>query len=153
KGIEVTLVSGDAPDQSVQGVKIIVHKTLGPKSFSFSPDLLTILIGERPDLIHLHGLWTNGSIAAQIWRRRTNNPLVVSPHGMLDSWAWHHRALRKRLAGAAYEWRNLRSASYVHALTEAEAKSLRELGGVKNIVKIPNGVDFARDAQPAHGTE
>src|SRR5436305_199283 len=108
RGVEIVLVGGDQPDRAAR-VKVVIYKTLGPKSFGFSPDLLNILDLERPDLVHLHGLWTYGSVAVQIWKRRTGNPVVVSPHGMLDRWALRHRALKKWIAGAAYEWANLRN--------------------------------------------
>src|SRR5262249_4542475 len=106
RGVEIVLAAGDAPDHATR-TGVAIYKVLGPKSFALSPDLLTILNRESPDLVHLHGLWTYGSIAAQIWKRRTGNPVVISPHGMLDPWALRHRALKKRIAGAAYEWATL----------------------------------------------
>jgi poly(glycerol-phosphate) alpha-glucosyltransferase len=89
-------------------------------------------------------LWTYGSIAAQIWKRRTGNPVVVSTHGMVDRWALQHRALKKWIAGAAFEWANLRNASCIHALTEGEVKALNDLGFRDHVVKIPNGVDLVK---------
>src|SRR5262249_47016947 len=84
----------------------------------------------------------------RIWRSRTGRPVVVSPHGMLDSWALRDSALIKRIAGAAYEWENLRTASRIHALTEGEVKSLNDLGFRDHIVKIPNGVVLAKNRAP-----
>ena len=81
KGVEIVLAGVDHPDRA-PGAKVVIYQTLGPKSFGFSPDLLNILDREHPDLVHLHGLWTYGSIAVQIWNRRTGNPVVISPHGM-----------------------------------------------------------------------
>jgi poly(glycerol-phosphate) alpha-glucosyltransferase len=143
RGAQIVLAASDPPDQP-QCTRAIIYRTFGPKSFGFSPDLLNILDRERPDVVHLHGLWTYGSIVAQIWKRRTGNPVVVSPHGMVDQWALRHRALKKWIAGTAYEWANLRNASCIHALTEGEVKALNDLGFRDHVVKIPNGVDLAK---------
>jgi poly(glycerol-phosphate) alpha-glucosyltransferase len=145
KGLDVVLAAGDSPEHA-PGIRVVTYRTCGPRSFGFALDLLQILDRERPDLVHLHGLWTYGSIAVQIWQSRTGNPVVVSSHGMLDPWALRHRALKKRIAGAAYEWRNLRQASCIHALTEGEVKSLNNLGFHDHIVRIPNGIDLAKSA-------
>jgi poly(glycerol-phosphate) alpha-glucosyltransferase len=143
RGAEVVLAAGDPPDQA-QYMKVISYRTHGPKTFGFSLELLNILDRERPDLVHLHGLWTYGSIAARIWTRKTGHPLVVSTHGMVDPWALRHGALKKWIAGAAYEWANLRDASCIHALTEGEVKALNDWGFRENIIKIPNGVDLPK---------
>src|SRR5262245_13963185 len=99
RGAEIVLAAGDSPDQAPQSARVIVFPTLGPKTFAYSPDLLDLLDRERPDVVHLHGLWTYGSIAAQIWRARTGNPVVVSTHGMIDPWALRNSALKKWIAG------------------------------------------------------
>ncbi len=143
RGVEIVLVGGDPPRRAPTS-KVIVYQTIGPKSFSFSPHLLNILGRERPDLVHLHGLWTYGSIAVQIWKRQTKKPVVVSTHGMVDPWALRHHALKKCVAGVAYEWANLRRASCIHALTEGEIKALNDLGFHEHIVKIPNGIDLPK---------
>jgi glycosyltransferase involved in cell wall biosynthesis len=143
RGVEIVLAAGDAPDQA-QPTKVIIYRTLGPKAFGFSSELVNILDRERPDLVHLHGLWTYGSIAARIWKRRTRHPLVVSTHGMVDPWALRQGALKKWIAGTAYEWANLRDASCIHALTEGEVKALNDRGFRNNVVKIPNGVDLPK---------
>src|SRR5690348_7525600 len=96
RGLDIVLAASDAPDKT-QKATSVVYRTLGPRSFGFSPDLVRILDQERPDLIHLHGLWTYGSIATRIWRRKTGKPTVVSPHGMIDPWALRQSSVRKRI--------------------------------------------------------
>jgi poly(glycerol-phosphate) alpha-glucosyltransferase len=139
RGVEVVLAATDHPSRATT-VHVAPFVSLGPKSFGFSTDLLNLLDRENPDIVHLHGLWTYGSIAAQVWSHRTGKPVVVSPHGMLDPWALRHRRLKKALAGAAFEWRNLRNASRLHALNDGEVKALEACGLAGWIVKIPNGV-------------
>src|SRR5262249_21644434 len=79
RGVEIALVTAKRPDSTLR-TRVIIYKTLGPKALNFSPDLLRILKRERPDLVHLHGLWTYASIAARIWKLQTGKPVVVSPH-------------------------------------------------------------------------
>lgn len=142
KELDIVLVAGDAPDHIKTKFRVVLCKTIGPRSFAFSLDWLKILDRERPDVVHLHGLWTYASIVTQVWARRTGNPLVVSPHGMVDQWALTHRGLKKKIAGAVYEWRNLRNATCIHALSDGEANALSGLGFGDRLVKIPNGIDI-----------
>ena len=60
------------------------------------PDLMDCLDESDPDVVHTHGLWTYLSVAVPRWACRTNRPYVVSPHGMLDSWALERSKLKKR---------------------------------------------------------
>jgi glycosyltransferase involved in cell wall biosynthesis len=71
----------------------------------------------------------------------------VSTHGMLDQWALRHHALKKKLAGAVYEWKNLRNAARIHALNVSEMNSLLTLG-YTNVVIIPNGVSMPAVVEP-----
>jgi glycosyltransferase involved in cell wall biosynthesis len=147
KGIEVVLVAADKPSRPVKP-RIVTFHPVGPRSFAFSWELPRILEGESADIVHLHGLWSYGSVAVQLWSWRSGKPVVVSPHGMVDGWALRHQALKKTVAGAMYEWRNLRNAARIHALNESETNSLETLG-YTNVVRIPNGVNVPARIEPA----
>jgi glycosyltransferase involved in cell wall biosynthesis len=148
RGVDVVLTATDEPRRPVKP-RVVTFRRLGPTSFAFSWDLLRVLEQESADIVHLHGLWTYGSIAVQLWKRRSGRPVVVSTHGMLDVWALRHRNLKKTIAGALYEWRNLQSASRIHALSESEMKSLKTLGYSNNVITIPNGIDLSPRVEPA----
>lgn len=96
-------------------------------------------------LVHTHGLWSAMSPAALAFRRSTHRPTIVSPHGMLDSWALRRSHWKKRAALALFERRHLQTASIVHALSAAEERSIREAGVRSPVAVIPNGVDVVRD--------
>jgi glycosyltransferase involved in cell wall biosynthesis len=66
---------------------------------------------------------------------------VTSPHGMLDTWALANSGWKKRLATLLYERSCLSAAACIHALSEAEADSIRAFGLRKPVCVIPNGVD------------
>ncbi len=120
---------------------------LGPKSFGYAPNLISLLMQSQADLLQVHGIWQYPSVAALEWHRRTRRPYVVSPHGMLDPWALHHAGWKKRLAGLFYEGRHLRGASCLRALCESEAQSMRAYGLRNPICIIPNGVDLPDAAE------
>jgi glycosyltransferase involved in cell wall biosynthesis len=61
---------------------------------------------------------------------------------MLSPWSRGHHHWKKRLAWILYQKRDLAHANALHATSYLEAGELRELGILKPIVVIPNGVDF-----------
>lgn len=126
-------------------IRPTTFRVRGPDAFGFAPGLGNGLAQVDADLLHLHGLWMYPSVAASRWRARNRRPVVISPHGMLDAWAVRQSGWKKRLARSFYEGENLRNAACLHALNEAEARSLR-LHGLRNpICVIPNGVELPTD--------
>ncbi|TWU47523.1 D-inositol 3-phosphate glycosyltransferase [Rubripirellula tenax] len=65
---------------------------------------------------------------------------IISPRGMLSSWAMGHGKLKKRMAWQIYQKRNLATATAFHATGQQEAEDLRSLGFQQPIAVIPNGV-------------
>jgi len=95
----------------------------------------------RPDIIHIHGLWTFLSVVGVLVGRKLKIPRIVSPHGMLDPWAFGQSPIRKRLALATYEGMNLNGARFIHALCDAETIAVEKIGLTAPIRVVPNGVD------------
>ncbi len=120
----------------------------GPRAFAYAPALAKTLLEKPLDLVHQHGLWLYPSISVSRFRARTGRPTVISPHGMLDPWALRNSAWKKRLARALFEDRNLAGSSCLHALNEAEARTIRLAGFGTPIAIIPNGVHLPSDAVP-----
>ncbi|MCA9235144.1 MAG: glycosyltransferase [Planctomycetales bacterium] len=116
----------------------------GPAAVGYSPELQQRLATSDPDLVHTHGCWKYTSAHVLHWGRATDRPYVVSPHGMIDRWALQNSRWKKRIAGRWFEWAHLKEAACLHALTEAEATSIRDLGLSNPICIIPNGVDPVR---------
>jgi glycosyltransferase involved in cell wall biosynthesis len=127
-------------------VTVRVHPVVGPSGFGFSPGLVRSIQDSGIDILHTHGLWMYPSVASLMLCRRTQLPPVVSPHGMLDPWALHNSAWKKRIAIWLYEGAHLRRAACFHALCESEAMSIRALGLRNPICVIPNGQELPPDA-------
>jgi glycosyltransferase involved in cell wall biosynthesis len=99
---------------------------------------------ERIEILHDHGLWLPTNHAAIGVARAEKIPLVVSPRGMLEPWAFAHRAWKKKCAWALYQKRDLAVARAFCATSTAEARSIREWGFRQPVVVVPNGVAVPR---------
>ena len=110
----------------------------GPNSFGAQRGLLSDLKSWDFDILHSHGLWMYTSVAAMLANSRAR-VRVVSPHGMLDEWALKNAQLKKMLAYQMFERKNLQTCTFIHALNEAEEKSIRALGLQNSIHCVPNG--------------
>jgi len=122
-------------------LRVDAFKPWPPAVLGYSPRLLPELSHFRPEIIHTHGLWTYASLASLRLHRRTGAALIVSPHGMLDPWALRLSRLKKRVVSTLFQNAQLRAATVIHALTEAEARDFRAYGLNNPVVVIPNGVN------------
>ena len=120
---------------------VTVLPTIGPRAFGFQRGLMNALSAYRPDLLHVQGLWMYPSMATVRWAAG-NKPYLVSPHGMLDSWAVRNSAWKKRLAGLLYENAHLNAAACLLAVCASEYESIRAYGLRNPVAIIPNGVDL-----------
>jgi glycosyltransferase involved in cell wall biosynthesis len=96
-------------------------------------------------IVHDHGVWLYNNVAAARMARRVGLPLMVSPRGMLEPWAFAHRAWKKRPAWWLYQRPLLSGAAAFHATSEEEALNLRRLGLRQPVAVISNGVDEPGD--------
>jgi len=128
--------------QHWQTLDVMILARHKPLAFGYMPMLNRVLLNEKLDLLHAHGLWMYPSVAALRWRRRLKRPVIISPHGMLDSWALHNSVWKKQLAGWLYEKAHLRGAACLHALCVSEYESIRAYGLKNPVAVIPNGVDL-----------
>lgn len=49
------------------------------------------------DIIHVHGLWSFVNYLVSKYALKNNIPLIIHPHGMLESWALKQKFLKKNL--------------------------------------------------------
>lgn len=126
---------------SWEPVPLSVFDARGPLAFGFAPGLLSALLREDADLVHVHGLWTFQSLACLRWAERTGKPYIVSPHGMLDGWAIRNSLWKKRLAGQLYQYRHLHRATALHALSGEERRAFSQFGLSRPVVTLGNGVE------------
>jgi len=107
----------------------------------------------KPDLVHIHALWDPFLHRFAAWARKNQIPLVFSPHGMLTPWALKQKRLKKGLALALYQYRDLQSAALLHATASSEVEDIRRLRLKQPVAVAPLGVNVPAEAPPVrHNT-
>lgn len=122
-----------------RGAPAEAFQTVGPPALGYAPGLGRALRDFAPDVVHTHGIWMFTSATVAQWRATSGMPYVISPHGMLDSWAIRTSRLKKRVARWLFEDRHLANAACLHALNLAEKEALRSYGLFGSVATIPNG--------------
>jgi poly(glycerol-phosphate) alpha-glucosyltransferase len=102
------------------------------------------ILAASPAVLHIHGIWGLASIAGHraIAKRGRSLLFVVSPHGMLDTWALARSPLKKAVAWRLWVGDLVARAACMHALCEPEARSIAVAAPGSRICVIPNGVDL-----------
>lgn len=99
-----------------------------------------------PQIAHFHGLWEPAHwLHAIRVLPRSRVRVVISPHGMLEPWAFQHRGWKKRPVFDLIERPKLRLADRVLATSRMEAENLRKLLPGLPIQELPLGVDAPED--------
>jgi glycosyltransferase involved in cell wall biosynthesis len=101
----------------------------------------------NPDLVHIHGVFTFVQVNAVRAANRAGIPILVSPHGMLETWLWRQKGLAyyylKRLYWKMVVEPVIRQANFLHSITQQETETLRyEFPGVAQ-VRISNAIDIS----------
>ena len=110
-------------------------------------DTLAAAVNGTATIVHDHGVWMPSNHASASAAHRLGLPLVVSTRGMLTSWALSQSRLKKRVAWALYQGRDLRSARLLHATAGAEVEDIRRAGLRQPVVVLPNGVEVPEQAR------
>ena len=116
-----------------------------PRALGFASGLSDALAAGQFDIVHQHGIWQATSLSVAAWRRRTGQPVMISPRGMLDPWALQNSGWKKRLAGRLYERVNIMHAASLHALAASEADAILVYHPGARVDLIPNGTDLPTD--------
>ena len=99
-------------------------------------------------VLHMHGVWTHPTFAANRAALRCGVPTVLTNHGHLMPWALRQPgrlgALRKQLYLRLMKDRLFQSISVLHAITPLERNGLHDLFPRKRIEVIPNSIDLAQ---------
>jgi glycosyltransferase involved in cell wall biosynthesis len=154
QGVDVDVFTTDAngsdrlPPQvtgsdTFEGVPVRYFQRDWPSQPIGSRRLARALRGAVPacDIVHIHGLWNRVVWAAAREARRAGVPYVVSPRGMLERAARAHHPWLKRVGWALVERQTVRRAALLHATSERELETLRELAPASRVALVPNGID------------
>lgn len=150
RGIESHVFTLDYPTRGIQlggdGIQLHSQPThiLNRLLRGWSPQASKALhqLAKEFDLIHNHGMWMFPNVYARQAAVRNHIPLVVSTHGMVESWSLNYSPTRKKIAWHLYERDNLQNAALFHATSEREQNSLQKLNFQQPIATIPLGVQL-----------
>jgi len=140
---------GQPSRSSAPNLELRTFHRAWPGAVCRSPELRRALGPLPADVVHHHSLWLRTLHYAHRKARRDGVPLVVSPRGMMDAWAWRHHRRRKALARAFIHPGAFRAAAGWHATSDAEAEAIRRQGFRQPVCVAPNGVAAAAPAERA----
>ena len=98
----------------------------------------------RPDVVHMHGLWSPFNVRVLRWCRRNKIPYVVSPHGCLMPWAMKNGSFKKGLFFRMLLKPLMRKASCIHVTTDTEKAACEILGLKCRYSVVPLGVELPK---------
>lgn len=101
-----------------------------------------ILLSIKPEIVHLHGVWSLDIHRCAVHCRRMGIPYVIAPRGMLEPWSLKQKWLKKRVARFMYQDRDLKMAAALHATAVSEADQFRRLGFKNYCIVSSNGVNL-----------
>lgn len=102
----------------------------------------------HPDIVHLHNIWNMDIHAAAVVCRERNIPYVSAPRGSLEPWSLKQKGLKKRIALALYQRRDLNRAIALHATAQEEKENFERLGLRAPVIVSPNGVNVPESLPP-----
>jgi glycosyltransferase involved in cell wall biosynthesis len=130
-------------DAFLEGIKrhlpngeVRITDSFDPKSFP------------RPGIMHFHGLWQPSHLLTYRNARRLKIPMIISPHGMLEPWAFQYRWWKKLPYYLMFERARLQKASVILATSQMEASHLQSRFPGSLIRIIPPGL--TSDNRPAY---
>lgn len=144
RSIEVVVVS-DYTEEPIgfNGVKLILCDLHLSRWFELKKELADILRTERPDIVHINGIWNPQNWLFQKLAQQEGIKVILSPHGMLEPYILKRNPFKKLLAMLLYQKKSLESADYLHATAASELEQIRSLGFEVPGIIIPNGVDIS----------
>ena len=124
------------------------------KKFGFwcySTELRDYLISNtnNVDTIHVHGVFLYPQYISSIIAQKSNIPYLITAHGMLEPWYLNDKKLKKAVYLSLVLKDILKKAKIIHAITPSEKENLFKLTSHKNIVEIPNFINFSEIPIPS----
>lgn len=143
KHIEIIVATGITSNPiEIKGVEIKFFKTNVTRWFSMLKEFRIFLQIEKPDVVHINGIWSPQNWGFQKVAQELGIKVILSPHGMLESWILAQNPWKKKLGLFLYQQKAIQSAECIHATAQMEKESIRKLKFNNPISIIPNGIDL-----------
>lgn len=82
----------------------------------------------KADIAHIQSLWSISSLAIFMWARISKKPYIISPNGMLNSWALNQSKIKKKIFLTIIFKRIIRSASVIIVNSNSEKTFIENMG-------------------------
>jgi glycosyltransferase involved in cell wall biosynthesis len=97
----------------------------------------------RPDVVHIHGAFSDLTHVAARQAHRYGVPYIVRPAGCLDADCIDRRSRRlKEWFARVWLQDDMRQAAFVQAMSGAEAEQLKAWATDEQLVSIPHGIEL-----------
>jgi glycosyltransferase involved in cell wall biosynthesis len=144
KDVNLIIACGSSENPlAIQGVRVEFLNTKITSWFSMRKAFKTFLKVEKPDLVHINGIWSPQNWCFQKTAQALGIKVVLTPHGMLEPWILARNPLKKKMALFLYQYKAVAIANYLHATAKMEQDNIQALGFKNPISIIPNGVDLS----------
>lgn len=124
-----------------------------PQRICPSAGLRRAMAALETDVVHHHSLWLRTTHYAHQLAKARGVPFVISPRGMMSTWAWKHRRWRKRVSEWFIHPGAMEAVQGWHATSVEEEAEIRALGFTQPVCVAPNGVEAAAPAEVAAARE
>ena len=98
----------------------------------------------KPDVVHVHGLWSMDMVRAMDWCRKNRVKYFVPPHGGLMPRVLKRGWIKKHVFYWLFLRKNLNAAAGIHCTGEGEADAVRVLGIKARTFIVPLGCDIPK---------
>jgi glycosyltransferase involved in cell wall biosynthesis len=112
------------------------------RQICFSQTMFNALCELNTEIIHTHGLWTMPSVYGAWSKKQAGAKHVFAPRGMVSEFSLSFSPWKKKLFGAAVQWRALHSVDMFHATSEQEYHEIRAYGYKQPVAIVINGIDM-----------
>jgi len=140
--VELLIVTGNSQNPVIiEDVNVLFVDLSLIRLISIEKKFRVLLILEQPNIVHIEGIWDPPCWLFQKVAQDLGIKVVLSPHGMLESYIMNRHPLKKKLAMALYQHKALQQADFLHATAQSELDQIRKLGYHQSAQIIPNGID------------
>lgn len=140
--IEILSYQDDFVDKDISSWKNLPMKLFKPHFFLYSKNLRDTLCGMSMDIYHQEGLWRYSHLLMGKVRKRSNVPIVCTPHGMLDPYIIRAQGTIKRVISNLFFQKSFEAVTCYQALCQKEMEDIRAYGLKQPIAIIPNGINL-----------
>lgn len=141
--IEIIVATGKSDNPiDIKGVRVKFFETSVFRWFSMLKEFRTFLLAEKPDIVHINGVWSPQNWGFQKKAQELGIEVILSPHGMLEPWIMAQNSWKKKLGLFLYQRKAVQRAKFLHTTAEMEALNIQYLGFKTPIHIIPNGIDL-----------